>query len=84
MEKFNFYLDQKVTTWMRTEFNVEAESFDEAVEKAKDIHKSGDLADIDWNEIQEVKEVISVDENNGYSTEELYHENGKLIYHNGY
>jgi len=25
MEKFNFYLDQKVTTWMRTNFSVEGE-----------------------------------------------------------
>jgi hypothetical protein len=83
MEDFNFYLDQKVTTWMRTEFNVESESFEEAVKKAKEMHESGELNNIGWVDVGEVQEVMSLIENDGFSTEELYHEDGKIIYQNG-
>jgi hypothetical protein len=34
MKTFNFYLDQKVTTWYRTNYEVEAESLEEAEKKA--------------------------------------------------
>jgi hypothetical protein len=83
MENFNFYLDQKVTTWMRTNFEVEAESFEEAVKKANEMYESGKLYDISWDEVEGVKEIMDTKENDGYSTEELYHEDGNLIYQNG-
>ena len=35
METFKFYIDQKITTWERTHFNIEANSKKEAVEKAR-------------------------------------------------
>jgi hypothetical protein len=83
MEQFNFYLDQKVTTWMRTNFEVEAESFEEAVKKANEMYESGKLNDIGWDEVDSAKETMDTKENDGYSTEELYHEDGNLIYQNG-
>ncbi len=83
MENFYFYLDQKVTTWMRTNFEVEAESFEEAVKKANEMYESGKLYDISWDEVEGVKENMDTEENDGYSTEELYHEDGNLIYQNG-
>jgi hypothetical protein len=83
MENFNFYLDQKVTTWMRTNFEVEAESFEEAVKKANEMYESGKLYDISWDEVEGVKENMDTEENDGYSTEELYYEDGNLIYQNG-
>jgi hypothetical protein len=83
MEQFNFYLDQKVTTWMRTNFEVEAESFEEAVKKANEMYESGKLNDISWDEVESSKETMNTKENYGYSTEELYYEDGNLIYQNG-
>jgi hypothetical protein len=83
MENFNFYLDQKVTTWMRTNFEVEAESFEEAVKKANEMYESGKLNDIGWDEVDSTKETMDTKENDGYSTEELYYEDGNLIYQNG-
>jgi len=83
MENFYFYLDQKVTTWMRTNFEVEAESFEEAVKKANEMYESGKLNDIGWDEVDSTKETMDTKENDGYSTEELYYEDGNLIYQNG-
>jgi len=83
MENFYFYLDQKVTTWMRTNFEVEAESFEEAVKKANEMYESGKLNDISWDEVDSTKETMDTKENDGYSTEELYYEDGNLIYQNG-
>jgi hypothetical protein len=83
MKNFYFYLDQKVTTWMRTNFEVEAESFEEAVKKANEMYESGKLHDIGWDEVEGAKGNMDTEENDGYSTEELYHEDGNLIYQNG-
>ncbi len=83
MENFYFYLDQNVTSWMRTNFEVEAESFEEAVKKANEMYESGKLNDIGWDEVDSTKETMDTKENDGYSTEELYYEDGNLIYQNG-
>lgn len=82
MEKFNFHLDQKVTTWMRTEFEIEAETMELAVKIAKEKYESGDLYDIRWEEIAGVKEIMEVGENGGEPTEELYDENSNLVLNN--
>ena len=67
MENFYFYLDQKVTTWMRTNFEVEAESFEEAVKKANEMYESGKLNDIGWDEVDSTKETMDTKENCRYS-----------------
>lgn len=82
MEKFNFYLDQKVTTWMRTDFLIEAETLQEAVELAKKKYESGDLYDLPWEEIEGVREIMEVGDNGGEPTEELYDENLNFILNN--
>ena len=51
MKKFDFFLDQKVTTWMRTEFEVEAETIEEAKKLAILKFKDGDLGEIPWEEV---------------------------------
>ena len=73
MQKFEFYLDQKVTTWMRTEFEVEAETIEEAKKLAIQQYKDGDLDEISWDEVDECKEVMTVEENGGFSTAEIYY-----------
>lgn len=82
MEKFNFYLDQKVTTWMRTDFLIEAETLQEAVELAKKKYESGDLYELPWEEIEGVREIMEVGDNGGEPTEELYDENLNFILNN--
>jgi hypothetical protein len=82
MTKFNFYLDQKVTTWYRTNFEVEAESLEEAEKKAVQLFEKGKLDELTWVQIDGTEELMSVDENGGFSTAEIYTDNGTMIFEN--
>lgn len=83
MKTFDFYLDTKVTTWYRTPFEIEANSLEEAKQKAIEFVKDDEHSSISWEQIDETTEVMSVDENDGESTEELYYESSeKLIWDN--
>jgi hypothetical protein len=82
MTKFNFYLDQKVTTWYRTNFEVEAESLQEAEKKAIQLFEKGELDELTWVQIDGTEELMSVDENGGFSTAEIYTDNGTMIFEN--
>jgi hypothetical protein len=75
MKTFEFFLDQKITTWMRTDFEVKANDLNEAVKIAKQMYESGDLDEIGWEEIDGVKEVLDPSENGGESTAEIYNMN---------
>jgi hypothetical protein len=77
MKSFDFYLDTKVTTWYRTPFEIEANSLEEAKQKAIEFVKDDEHSSISWEQIDETTEVMSVDENDGQSTEELYYESSK-------
>jgi hypothetical protein len=83
IKTFDFYLDQKVTTWMRTNFSVEGEDIEVARQKAVDFVKEGNTSGIPWDEIMDTKEVMSLEENGGMSTEEIFEENGIYVYVNG-
>ena len=83
MAQFNFYLDQKVTTWMRTNFSVEGETLEIARQKAVDFVKEGNTSELPWEEIMDTKEVMSLEENGGMSTEEIFEEDGTYVYVNG-
>lgn len=80
-KEFVFNLDQKVTTWMRTEFTIEAENLTQAKELAIKFHLDGETEDIEWIQIDGCYDKMEVDDNDGYSTEELYF-NGLLVYSN--
>ena len=80
---FEFYLDQKATTWMRTYFSVEGEDIEVARQKAVDFVKEGNTSELPWDEIMDTKEVMSLEENGGMSTEEIFEENGVYVYVNG-
>lgn len=75
MKTFEFFLDQKVTTWMRTDFEVKANDLNEAVKIAKQMYESGDLEQIRWEEIMDTKEVLQPSDNGGESTAEIYNMN---------
>jgi len=81
LKEFIFNLDQKVTTWMRTEFTIEAETLTEAKELAIKFHLDGETEEIGWTQIEGCYDKIGIEENGGESTEELYF-NGLLVYTN--
>lgn len=78
MKEFRFYQDVKVKTWVRQSFSVEAESKEEALKmverfKTEDIGSSDEqnlIYDTEW--ITEAWEEMSVEDNGGFSTIELY------------
>ena len=75
MKTFEFFLDQKVTTWMRTEFEVKANDLNEAVKIAKQMYDAGDLEGVSWEEIMDTKEVLQPSDNGSESTAEIYNMN---------
>jgi hypothetical protein len=82
MKTFDFYLDTKVTTWMRTKFEIEANSEEEAKKLAIEFHNQGDTSSIGWDEVMDTQEQMSVEENGGEPTEELFNEGGDCIWDN--
>jgi D-mannonate dehydratase len=83
METYNFYLDQKVSTWMRTDFEIKAESYSKAVVLAREKAKSGTLDEEGWSEVDFTQELLSTKDNGNQSTEELYSSiNSELLYDN--
>ncbi len=83
METFDFYVDQKVTTWYRTHFEVEAESLAEAKQKAKEFFDKGNTSDLPWEQYDGTTELMSVEENGGASVTEIYTDMGEIVYHDG-
>jgi len=77
MKKFEFFLDQKITTWMRTDFEVKANNLNEAVKIAKQMYDDGDLEQIRWEEIMDTQEILTPKDNGGESTAEIYNMNGR-------
>jgi hypothetical protein len=83
METFDFYLDTKVTTWYRTPFEIEAETLEEAKQKAIDYVKDDGHSTQCWEQIDDTIQGMSVEENDGESTEELYtYDDGEMIWDN--
>ena len=85
MKTFNFYEDEKVTIWNRTYFKVEAETQEEANEKVLEAIKNGDVSGFKYTiseYIYDTVEELSVEENLGNSTIEIYNEVQELIYEN--
>jgi hypothetical protein len=80
---FEFYLDQKVTNWYRTNFEIEADTEEEARKMAIKFVEEGKTEEIGWDEIEGVITPMDVTDNDGYSTQEIYFEDGSMIYQNG-
>jgi hypothetical protein len=76
---FSFYLDQKVTTWMRTNFEIDAVDEEDAKLKAIKFSKGNEISELPWDEVMDTKEIMSVDDNGGEPTEELFKADGELI-----
>lgn len=82
MKTFDFHLYTKVTTWYRTDFEIESNSLEDAKEKAIQFIKDDEQSSISWEQVDETIEVMSVEENGGKSTEELFYENDEMIWDN--
>ena len=90
MEKFNFYQDRKVTCWERTHFDVKAESYEEAVALVKSWQGEDVLCFEDDENIiitngetlYDTSESLSVEENGGQPTIEVFANNGEDIINN--
>jgi hypothetical protein len=82
METFDFYLDQKHTIWYRNNFTIEANSQEEANEKVKELYHKDELPSDDWDLLHETVEALSIGDNGGEATEELYTHSGDMILDN--
>ena len=75
MEKFNFHQDVKCTVWVRQFFTIEAENQEDAKRMAMQFQNE-DVSNFQEYERQEylldTEELMMTDENDGYSTMELW------------
>jgi len=84
-QEFDFYLDEKVTIWNRFKFSVEAETLQEAKQKAvylatKDRNEI-DFYDCDF--LYDTQNEIEVEDNLGNPTLEIYSKtDDELLYDN--
>ena len=84
MNLYPFYVDEKVTTWKRTHFDIQAETFEEAKEKAKSFVEAEDHELIPWEDVDGIiAEKMTTKENDNQSTVEIFAEDGEQIYQNG-
>lgn len=74
MEEFSFYLDAKVTMWRRKTFTIKAKTINVATKLAIEAIKNEETDKYDpWHEeMYETSENMSVEENKGNATLELF------------
>ncbi len=90
METFSFYQDREVTCWERTRFGLTAESYEEAValvkswqgEEALCFEDNEKVIITDGETLYDTSESLSVEENGGKSTIEVFADNGEDIINN--
>lgn len=76
MKKFEFHVDQKVTTWYRETHVVEAENYDKAEEMMKKAFLNEDEEYeyfVHQEEIDNTLEDMTPEENGGQTTRELFY-----------
>lgn len=84
--RFYYYYDEKVTTWRRNYFSIEAESQEEANAMAiEDMIEPWEIEIDEAEYLFDAEESLSPENNNGNSTIELYSEVDQLnpLYENG-
>ncbi len=84
-QKFRFYIDRKISVWLREFHEVGAKSYDEAESIIKKMFTEGNTDDT-FNEQEilfETQEDMSVGENGGQPTMELYNDKtGEMLLDN--
>lgn len=90
MDRFNFYQDRKVTCWERTHFEIKAGDYEQALSvimawQGEDVMRfeDDDKVCITYGEtLFDTAESLSVDDNNGNPTIEVFGEQGESIIDN--
>jgi hypothetical protein len=81
MKTFDFYRDEKQTIWIRTRFDIQAESYEQALEKIKQVESYEDEMETEY--LYETLESMDPEENKGEATLEIHSEDtDQLIYTN--
>ena len=83
MKTYFFYVDQKVTSWYRTDFGIEANNLEEAKKQAAQFFKEGNTLDLPWEQCDETIELMSVEDNGGESVTQIYTDTSELFYEDG-
>ena len=81
-QTFDFFIDRKVTHWVREYHQIQAESLDDAkAEMAARFHDNLCVDTVDYQEaLDETEEYIEPGDNGGEPTAELYSdEDGQLV-----
>jgi hypothetical protein len=86
MKTFDFYKDEKNTIWVRHQFSIEAESYEEALEKIKQVESNPAESyedEMDAEYLYETLEEMTPEENDNQATFEIHSEDtNELIYTN--
>ncbi len=81
MKTFDFYLTTKVTAWYDTPFSIQADTEEEARQKAIDF--LDEAREMPWELVDETILPMTVAENNNEATEELHERDSvKVIWDN--
>jgi PHD/YefM family antitoxin component YafN of YafNO toxin-antitoxin module len=87
-QEFDFILDEKVNVWNRKQFSIEAETIEEARNKAIELVKNAEDIDFyDSEYLYESEELMNILHNNGNPTIVLMQnseKNSNIIYENDY
>lgn len=76
------YLDYKCTVWRRIHFSEKQNDVDKILEDIKGGYHP-DIVDAEYETLYDTSEDMTVEENGGSSTIELYDDDNKLIFKNG-
>lgn len=78
---FDYYIDRKYTIWARERYLIKAASKDDADKIMNEVFagKNKDDLSYDFEYLYETSEDMSIEENGGESTMELFESNGNLI-----
>lgn len=72
MKTFRFFIDAKYSNWERSAYDIEADTYEEAEEKAKEIFNDPSL-DVEptWVDDLDTIEFLDIESNHGSPTQEL-------------
>ncbi len=83
MKSYSFYIDRKGTIWERTDFTIEANSIEEANKKALEYMQGTEDQNDDIEYLSETFEHMTLEQNEGCSTEQLFTGKGETLFQNG-
>lgn len=80
----SYYIDEKVTIWRRTYYNVEGTEEEIKNKLVESVEGSSDLEIFDSEILYETEESMTLENNNGNPTIEIFNETGETIWTNDF